>query len=104
MPFSCGRTGAARSAVEGRAVCCKGELYCRSFLDPLPIRPPYALGQSEEPSPVDLDWITSATLALTSMETGNLNRARPWDANHKLDGATVLAMPAFRRGSCDWHD
>ena len=25
-PFSCGRTGAARSAVEGRAVCCKGRL------------------------------------------------------------------------------
>ena len=37
MPFSCGRTGAARSAVEGRAVCCKGELYDRSFLDPAPV-------------------------------------------------------------------
>ena len=78
MPFSCGRTGAARSAVEGRAVCCKGELYSRSFLVPFPPRRQYALGQSEEPSPVDLDWTTSALLTLTSsMETRNPNRARP---------------------------
>ena len=96
MPFSCGRTGAARSAVEGRAVCCKGELYCPSSLDPSPPRRQHALGQSEEPSLVDLDWITSALLTLTSMETRNLNRARPWDANHRLDGATAVAMLGFR--------
>jgi len=93
-----------RSAVEDRAVCCKGRLYSRSFLDPFPVRPQHALGQSEEPSPVDLDWTTSAMLTLTSMETCNLNQSRPWDANQQFDGATVLAMPAFRRGSCDWHD
>ena len=51
-----------------------------------------------------MDWTTSAMLTLTSMETCNLNRARPWDDNQQLDGVTVLAMPAFRHGSCDWHD
>jgi len=100
MPFSCGRTGAERSEAEGRAVCCKGELYCRSLLDPFPPRRQHALGQSEEPSPVDLDWTTSAMLTLTSMEICNLNRTRPWDANHRPDGVTAVAMLAFRRRFC----